>query len=1519
MKDKHLKNKKGVSKKTRFFSVITIVMVVMLVVTSGVGATPLEPAVSGQDVFLDGNSTSIDNGTQTPAPSSADSEEKEEVPSVSVVPKESQEPIEDLLEPPIESMSPPPSVDDSEMCTVSFFDGAGEKIKVLNTEKETILTEEDLPAIEEMGFIAWYERDVAEELLQARLSDAPEELTAVEESEFEKFNFSKPITKDVALQAVYADASIMTLDFSLFNAEQVFVSSNGSDTSGDGTAALPFATIQKALTEVNVGGEIVIMADIFLNDTLVVDKNVRFVSDVIGTQRTLYTMGDYRHMQIASAAVSFTDISLKGFTGIIGGGILVSGSNSIVDGATITECSNLSFGSAIYITGNNHTVTNSNLTKNSIVARVAENTVGGTVYITGGGSHTISGVGIKNNEVQSNMGPIMGAGIFIDDAIVNMSNSEVSNNKLNAQTGSFFKDVGGAGIAVKNGSLTTNACAVSGNTIPCLMSSPRGGGIYAIDSTITINGGSVSNNTLDVDGSATNFLRLAYGAGVCAFGGELKVLDTVVSGNSITNIQGYNNGAGIAVAEKATLTLTDVTLSDNAVKGTWAQGGGVFADHASLYISNCDIQENTAYSNNTKGPENPGNAGTAGIFMNYATAEIIFSRIKNNLCDNSGAGILAYNECILTMTEVIVCGNTTMHDFGGGVGGSGGGGLALHKGVATLTDCAFYDNEADGGGAISVGHESELYIKRGKYYNNKAGVIAGRGGGLSVDNSIAVIEDAEIYGNEAYWGAGLYLQKQRNTNDPGRVTLSNCKVHDNLARSSGNSHESGGGLLVIEGEMILDNTKVYDNASNFVGGGISTFGKGTIKLKNNSAVYDNVAASSGGGINLEGISSTGTAYLELVDSAIYGNTAEVAGGVKATYNSVIKMIDSDIYANMAYVGSGGGILLYDSTLDVVRGDIYDNTANYDGGGIYTDSLANVTTQGVDFYRNVSEQGYAWRLMDPPTSGDSLTHVTNIHNTTYTQGYSNAYNNDDINYYRTDPLYKVTFDANGGAYSDGSTTYIQGGYLEGSLVSKQNVPALARNDYGFTGLWYRDAACTQLWNFAVDTMPAEDLVLYAGWQKAAFIVTFNANGGAYPDASMKYSKNAVPNTLLSTAGVPVPSRSGYTFTGRWYADAACTIEWVFSAHLMPARNLELFAGWKPVDVTPSPSPSPSPSVTPSPSPSPSPSEEPHFQKLPSNTQVSPGDLVDYVMTGFENNTVDVAYDYAITDIMPVGLTFVSAEIPAFTNAAGVTYNVKYITNKTGARVLQANVSAGAAQTISAPPLSQDEYITYLTIEANGTVPAGFGRGDSITITCRVAAEPATNTLINQSMVFFNDRATPGDHEEVGVTPPQDGPDTPVDGNGQGVDPKNPLDSIPLLGIPLAGISGQTWALLNLIIMLAGLVMAVVLIVFLFKRKRNKDSDEEEQNALEADTEEEDIYIKRRKGILFRALAIALSVIGLLLFILTENMRLPMVWTDNYTLWQFVVFLVEIAMAVAMNYVRRKKEADAHNDKEEAFEQ
>ena len=124
------------------------------------------------------------------------------------------------------------------------------------------------------------------------------------------------------------------------------------------------------------------------------------------------------------------------------------------------------------------------------------------------------------------------------------------------------------------------------------------------------------------------------------------------------------------------------------------------------------------------------------------------------------------------------------------------------------------------------------------------------------------------------------------------------------------------------------------------------------------------------------------------------------------------------------------------------------------------------------------------------------------------------------------------------------------------------------------------------------------------------------------------------------------------------------------------------------------------------------------------------------------------------------------------------------------------------------------------------------------------------------------------------------------------------AIPDAATPLAGGNGA-WALVNLICtILAGLGA----IVAIFRRKEEED----DENACRAEDEEDN---RGKKMFAAKTAGILTAIAAVITFILTEDMRLPMIMIDKWTLLMVIMLAVQIVAAVL-----NKKAAEAEEDEE-----
>ncbi|SKA03657.1 hypothetical protein SAMN02745191_0042, partial [Anaerorhabdus furcosa] len=98
--------------------------------------------------------------------------------------------------------------------------------------------------------------------------------------------------------------------------------------------------------------------------------------------------------------------------------------------------------------------------------------------------------------------------------------------------------------------------------------------------------------------------------------------------------------------------------------------------------------------------------------------------------------------------------------------------------------------------------------------------------------------------------------------------------------------------------------------------------------------------------------------------------------------------------------------------------------------------------------------------------------------------------------------------------------------------------------------------------------------------------------------------------------------------------------------------------------------------------------------------------------------------------------------------------------------------------------------------------------------------------------------------------------------------------------------SSWALINLIAVIIGLLLTIILIVSKHESDEEDDSDEINPNQ-----EETELYERKR---IYKVIGAIVAVISVIIFILTENMTLPMVLVDKYTIIMLILTLVTIVV-------------------------
>jgi hypothetical protein len=125
----------------------------------------------------------------------------------------------------------------------------------------------------------------------------------------------------------------------------------------------------------------------------------------------------------------------------------------------------------------------------------------------------------------------------------------------------------------------------------------------------------------------------------------------------------------------------------------------------------------------------------------------------------------------------------------------------------------------------------------------------------------------------------------------------------------------------------------------------------------------------------------------------------------------------------------------------------------------------------------------------------------------------------------------------------------------------------------------------------------------------------------------------------------------------------------------------------------------------------------------------------------------------------------------------------------------------------------------------------------------------------------------------------------------------------LEIPLVGGQGfDTWALVNLILTIAGVILLIAVLILWVRKRRDEAEDREFIYGGSAEDGSED---EKKSGKLWFIIAAAMSVLAVIFFIITEDMTKTMVLLDKWTIVNAVILAAEI---IAVNRTLKRKDRE-----------
>jgi parallel beta-helix repeat protein len=664
-----------------------------------------------------------------------------------------------------------------------------------------------------------------------------------------------------------------------------------------------------------------------------------------------------------------------------GGGVFINvNSNPVIRNNTIRENRATEHGGGLLIEGgSNPLVLQNTITGNS------SNIWGGGVSVRWGAAPLLTG-----NLIEENLSVNWGGGLHIfrstgarvTDNVFRMNHSQYEGGGLAIEwcnplidSNTFVKNTaasGGGGIAVvfDDPDSTTDTTKLVGNRINGNDATNAGGGIYAYDCRIIIEGNTIDTNQSNQGGGIylnqikyghleTNLIdtniAVSNGGGTYINNSSPELRSNVISAN-----QSGENGGGLYLTNASNPTLTG-----NIVHSNYCQGLG----GAINMVFGCSpaIQNDLYYGNvaNWKGGAVYADFGSVPVLTNVT--------IVNNNASDAGGGLVCSSGSNAVIKNSILYGNTA---------GTSGDNIYLND---DASDPEFHYSIIEGGPAAFAGLGSGANYS-GTFVNNLD--MDPLFADASSDNyRLLPVSPAINAGTPDTTGLGLPL-----TDLDGNPRVISCAIDMGAYESQSNLIVGGsissdttwasdtvyvhcdvdiadGATLTIDPGVvvlfsgyytinvqgrILANGSLADSIrfipSDTVGYASNTHtGWGGIRFNNTPSSNDSSllqycvveyaknAAILGGGVYLKNFSK-----LRIDKSRISYCFSSRGAGIYATSNSSPTITNNSITNNNAgYIG--GGIYLYSSSSPLIANSIISgNTSPYRAGGMYIDVFSNPT-------------------------------------------------------------------------------------------------------------------------------------------------------------------------------------------------------------------------------------------------------------------------------------------------------------------------------------------------------------------------------------------------------------------------------------------------------------------------------------------------------------------------------------------------------------------------------------------------
>lgn len=481
----------------------------------------------------------------------------------------------------------------------------------------------------------------------------------------------------------------------------------------------------------------------------------------------------------------------------------------------------------------------------------------------------------------------------------------------------------------------------------------RGGGILSYANSLQLADATIEGNVVSEAGGGV--WHEPYSGQ-----GELMMLGTQISGNTVTGTDGYAGGVGVLIPFGSNIDISGASFSNNTVLN--GRGGGLhldIPDFADVSIKYSDFENNQAKY---------GNGAGINAELGYAVVSLDENTFTNNTAYYSGGGLyLREDDLSFQQAEISLYEN----EFTSNSAGTTGGGASINilygddgtideplKFVEFSGDHLFSGNEsATGGGGLYLNLDDTVTGRLDGVVFSGNNNDSGGGGGLlaQVNASEITFQGSSFDGNATYSGDGGAV---RAVVTDGAFYGTNVYVGNNEAQSGG-----GGGFQVVanSSDFGFEYSGFFNNQASGCGGGLRLTGTPNEAGVGHSVFYVN-QASCGGAMSLFA-SSAENVLVEVKYNELSGNNATDAGvtGGGAIFGqfgsgSQVILKNSTISGNSS-AGLGGGVRLMGGMSAEIKYSTIANNYAYDyGGGVYN-SLTSCTINNSILAGNENQAGY----------------------------------------------------------------------------------------------------------------------------------------------------------------------------------------------------------------------------------------------------------------------------------------------------------------------------------------------------------------------------------------------------------------------------------------------------------------------------------------------------------------------------------------------------------------------------------